>query len=873
MSRSSFGHSSGQYSVIPSSSIEKFRRQSGTSSRVSSAKNARMDVLTHLSVNRASMTIWRLQGTRCHCIEANHHGFFHEGCCYIVLKVFKDRTASLHYWFGSDSQEDERELMHGLAHDIDVAIDRAEIFTREFQGHESHCFIKHFPEGIVYIEGRPRASISVCREYLKRMYVVSGRKYPIASCAEPSAKALDPTKSVILDGFPRIYVWTGEQSSYISRIKAIQVAKRIRNCERNGITHIVVIDANDSERCKPFLKKLQNGRDTELPNVSITGKMAPISIQGTETREGETAILHRVNGDRVLYDMPFIAKKPLRQRFLTQTESYLLGIGAHHPMYVWVGHAASVVEVGNSLSRAKTFSEYLGNSDRQSLCRLLEGYETMEFKSAFCDWREKVARNRKPSRSCSPNTLAVHSRCDLQSLDKESQLVPPEYDKMGSTEVWKVKNCGLQPLSWDEQGIFVNSDCYVITQTCRSSGDVRNTIFYWQGSKSERQDQDTAYNLALSMDYAFDYKSVIIRVLDGKEPLEFMNVIHNTMIVYDKDIMAPPSDLQLYAVTECQTECMRVLQVKPSSTSLTSSAAFVLLSPADCFLWYGEKSGGIEREYAKHMLGYLCPEKQFSYSIVMEGKEQASFWDVLGGKQDYATTVEKNKLKKRAPRLLHYSVSVSGSSLFEDIHEFEQEDISDEDIVVMDTFDEVFVWCGRTKDVDQRKGVAQIAKDYIASDVAGRDDIDVLVNFVSQGAEPRSFTMHFKAWSTEGYGGKAAYDLVRKRLRQENAKINVDVELVDRTYETKPHYPYKVLTSKLVSEGIKIDHKQHHLSNEDFEEATGRTREQFYLYPVWKQEQMLRSARLDPKIGLVGMSQFHSLSVIPPLHLNVLRLS
>ena len=34
-------------------------------------------------------------------------------------------------------------------------------------------------------------------------------------------------------------------------------------------------------------------------------------------------------------------------------------------------------------------------------------------------------------------------------------------------------------MACDEHGIFVNSDCYVITHTCRSTDDVRHTIFYW----------------------------------------------------------------------------------------------------------------------------------------------------------------------------------------------------------------------------------------------------------------------------------------------------------------------------------------------------------------------------------------------------------
>lgn len=96
--------------------------------------------------------------------------------------------------------------------------------------------------------------------------------------------------------------------------------------------------------------------------------------------------------------------------------------------------------------------------------------------------------------------------------------------------------------------------------------------------------------------------------------------------------------------------------------------------------------------------------------------------------------------------------------------------------------------------------------------------------------------------------------------------------MIDRTYVGKTKYSYKDLLKKELPEDVNPQHKevsgevylnsharkiwlnyfmnlfdlflQHNLSEKQFREAVKYPRDQFYRLPVWKQEQLFKSARL-----------------------------
>ncbi|XP_069137882.1 advillin-like isoform X3 [Argopecten irradians] len=796
------------------------------------------------------MTVWRIENkVKVVKVDQQEHGFFHEGAAYVVLKVDAEEITSLHYWCGLMCPEAEVKLIEQKAHELDKILNYATLFSKETQSHESTCFLKLFPEGVIYIESKPKTTVSRAAAYVKRMYRVIGRKYIRAVCVEPSLDALDPTSACILDGHPRMYVWVGSDCPYNTRLKAINLAKKFRNMQRKGIAHIIVIDENDEGMNSAFKKKLPNGH-TPLTNghsiQSDNGYSEPDIVSGDGTRN---TTLHRVSGPKVMYDMPEASRCPLHHKYLVRRDSYLLDRGPNSPLYVWVGQAACEGSVSNALLRGKAFCEHRCYPTTMTICRLREDHEPREFKKNFFGWQEKETKRRQLTKKYSIGNIerALFSTKDNRTVAKMNEHwsddVFPDGDP--ETELWRVDGESLEHVPWDQHGVFVNGNCYVIRHRITEADDnVHTLLYYWLGSKSSESVQQKTTDLVLEMNRTTGYKCVLIRVLDEKEPSHFMTTIQNSIIVYDQDVQENPTDRQMFCIRELENGSMRVQQVPATSEWLNTSASFVVTTDTGCYLWYGKKSGGPEREYAKNLLGFLNPSRMYTFDIVTEGKEGNTFWDMMGAQEVYPKDFTQEKLERRPPRMVICHVGPDSQYRFNDIDNFTQQDLTDANIFILDTFDLVYLWIGSSVDDTVSSRAYDIIKAYMLKDPAGRRFDAVHVWMTSQNNESETFTKYFRRWSCNGYCGKDKYDMVRKRIRQENAQIDTEQQLVDKTYMNYPKHDYRLLLREEQPEDVDEQHREFHLTDKQFCDVMRHSRAEFYRLPMWKQQQILRSTRL-----------------------------
>ncbi|XP_061172795.1 advillin-like isoform X1 [Saccostrea echinata] len=820
----------------------------GSKEKVTPVKSSLVDMepaFVDVSKDVPGLTVWRLEGkSRLVEIDDRDIGFFHEGAVYISLQINDDGEASLHYWIGAFANEDHKSLIEEKAHELDRIVTHAAVFSRESQCHESPCFMRLFPDGIVYVESKPKTTVSKASIYAKRMYRIFGRKFIRAACTEPSLEALDSEAACILDGFPRMYVWIGRHCNYALRNKAIQTAKRIRNLQRQGIAHIIVVDERDDGMSEAFKKKLHN-------SVQISQQTQSCSSDSQDQDNTEMR-MHRVNGDHVMYNMPEAAKPPFYQRYLVQRDCYLLDRGPGLPLYVWVGSQAHENEILYAIKRGKTFSQHKQYPDVTPVCRISDDAEPNDFKQNFYDWREKDTKHRKLKKLYSIGNIerALFSRRDKRTVAKKNELWSTDTlpDGEEDTEIWKIDGYKMVKMDNDQHGIFNNGHSYVVLHRIRIERRTQQVLYYWLGSKLTNDDQDSVLDLVLSMNKTLNNQCIVIRVLDGREPTHFMYILGNCLIIYDKDL-GDTTDVQtsrMFCVREQDPEntSMRVQQVPVSSSSLNSSAAFILHTPSDgCFLWFGQKSGGSEREYAKQITGYISPTSKYEYVVMTEGRESKSFWNLIGRKQAYPLEFKVEVLDRRPPRLLVCNVK-GNKTTFEAIEDFKQEDLCENEIFVLDVYDQIYIWNGAEVESALHKQTPNCLKCYIQSDPAGRSDETISVWFLTRNNEPDAFTKFFPYWTENGTSGQQSYELCRKLIRQENFKVDIEKQMVDRTYVGRKKYDYEDLLKKKLPDDVDPQHKEHHLSDYEFKRALKYPRDQFYRLPFWKQEQLFKSARL-----------------------------
>ncbi|GFS18645.1 advillin [Elysia marginata] len=720
----------------------------------------------------------------------------------------------------------EQHAMRNHLKKLDLALEGSSFLSIEHEGHETSTFLSHFEDGIVIVEGKRKEPVSRAAKYTKRLYIVEGLKYLRATCCQCVTSNVEDDRVLILDSYPRMYVWMGHRTDYVLRVKAMRLANKMRAWQRNGKGHIVVIDATEKKMSEAFFNKLQDDQRGADDNGIDLGKERP-------TPESQIRHLYRLNGDRVMYDIPLVAKQPLQQKYLTTMDCYLLDSGPSNPVLAWVGNEADHDALYSALDRAQAFTQYQNYPSTTTICRLTEGDEPHDFKNVFCWWRDKAVKERKLSRNYTVANIgrALYSATDRRTVAKLTEVWSDDHflSGRGTNHVYRVDGGNLVRLAVEDLGVFFNRSCYIILHRTEAETDGRGggrILYYWVGSKCTAEEELQAQKFACSMDASLYHTCAVLRVLDGKESRHFFAVLHGSMVVYDSDQHSPhqlddtptkpllvPDVPNMFCIREIGPECMRVEQVPPLTSYLNSSAAYIVISDS-LMVWYGKNALANDREYAKNMLTYFCAERARDYSIINEGKETSTFWLKVENNGDY-------------PR------------------EFCKQDLNESCIYMLDSHDQLQVWCGsRVWDRDYTV-ICQLLKVYLDLDPCGRCREDVSIWTISQGFEPHIFIRHFISWDPDGYGGKVAYEAGRKRLRQENARIDIDCQMIDTSCVDATKVSYRNLVKEEdLSTDIDLHHKENHLSDADFARVMHQSRAQFYRLPLWKQAQILRSTRL-----------------------------
>ena len=225
----------------------------------------------------------------------------------------------------------------------------------------------------------------------------------------------------------------------------------------------------------------------------------------------------------------------------------------------------------------------------------------------------------------------------------------------------------------------------------------------------------------------------------------------------------------------------RAVQVADDAACLNSGDCFVLrLHPkatkaiGRVFAWEGAGASDDERQCAKTIAEILALDVDLTpedVEVIAEGEEPAEFWKAIGGKKEYAkfSSSEREAPPPQDPRLFQICDAAAGGLGVhcEEIFNFCQDDLVDEDVMLLDVVSEVYLWIGSQANENEKREASALAAKYVEACAAtdGRD-VDTPVTTVAAGAEPRMFTCHFIGWddSSKAGGGKAFVDPYEAKL-------------------------------------------------------------------------------------------------------------
>lgn len=797
-------------------------------------------------------------------------GHFYEGDSYVILythKTSNNFTYDLHYWLGKDTSQDEQGAAAIYTTQMDDHLGGMAVQHRETQGHESATFQGYFKDGIVYKKGGVASGMKQVETNtynIRRLLHVKGKKQVVAGEVEMSWNSFNKGDVFLLDLGSLIIQWNGPNSNRTERLKAMNLAKDIRDRERGGRAQVTVVEGEDEQSSEEAMKLMKQALGEKrnikeaIPDEIVDEKLkTAIKLFHISDAEGSLVVQE-------------VAVKPLTQDLLKSEDCYLLDQGGIK-IFIWKGKKASKTERAESLKKAEAYIKAKNYPSSTYVETVNESAESAVFKQLFQKWTEKgqtVGLGSTHSKGkiakveqIKFDATSMHARPDLAAQQKMVD------DGSGEAEVWRIEDNEPVPVDRKWLGHFYGGDCYLILYKYEVNSKLHYILYMWQGRHASTAELTASAYQAVILDQKYNGEPVQVRVPMGKEPMHLMAIFKGKMVVYEEGSSREGSTqsnkpVRLFHVHGTNEFNTRATEVPPHSSSLNSNDVFVLSTEKSCYLWYGKGCSGDEREMAKTLADIISKREKH---VIAEGQEPADFWVNLGGKSQYASSKRlQDENISITPRLFECS-NQTGRFVATEITNFNQDDLDEDDVMLLDIWDQVYLWIGKGANDTEKQEAVVTAQEYLKSHPAGRD-LDTPILVVKQGFEPPTFTGWFHAWDPQKWSGGKSYDQLKSELGDATDLIKITVDFTQSSNQNKtsnskdsagsvnvipPPVNETFPPEKLVNcvkedlpEGVDPTRKEEYLSNEDFTLVVGMSRMDFYAMPTWKQLNLKKSKGL-----------------------------
>lgn len=702
---------------------------------------------------RVGTEIWRIENFQPVLLAKTDHGKFYSGDSYIILQTISGKNGSnlydIHYWIGKSTSQDEAGTAAIKTVELDTALGGRAVQHRELQGYESDKFLSYFKPCIIPLEGGVASGFKTPEEekFENRLYVCKGKRVVRMKQVPFTRSSLNHDDVFILDTENKIYQFNGANSNIQERAKALEVIQFLKDKYHEGKCEVAIIDDG----------KLVAESDSGEFWV-LFGGFAPIgkkpASEDDVVLEKTPPTLYSINDGQLKLEEGTPSKA-----MLENNKCYLLDSGAE--IHVWVGRVTQLEERKAACKAAEEFINDENRSKATRIIQIIQGHETHSFKSSFESWPLGTGTGSSGGEEGRGKVAALLKQqgVDVKGSAKNAPIneeVPPLFESGGKIEVWRINGSAKTPIPKQEIGKFYGGDCYIVLYTY-NSGDRKEEYFLtcWIGKESILDEQMMADRLANTMWTSMKGRPVQGRIFQGKEPPQFTALFQPMVVLkgglstgYKKSIAEKNMNDETYAsdnialirVSGTSVHNNKAVQVDAVAASLNSYDCFLLQSGNSLFIWQGNSSTFEQHQWATKIGEFLKPGVALKHA--KEGTESSAFWFALGGKQSFTSKRVTSDIV-RDPHLYDFSFNQEKIEVTE-VFNFSQDDLLTEDMLILDTHAEVFVWIGQSVESKEKQKAFDIGQKYIELAVCLEGlASDVPLYKVTEGNEPCFFTAYF----------------------------------------------------------------------------------------------------------------------------------
>ena len=282
-------------------------------------------------------------------------------------------------------------------------------------------------------------------------------------------------------------------------------------------------------------------------------------------------------------------------------------------------------------------------------------------------------------------------------------------------------------------------------------------MYFWQGRNCTKRDRGQATMVlkeVVSIVQQRGGEPVQKRIVEGKEPRHFRLIFKDQMVIHsgrrDQYSGSTPALFQVRGWDENSTIAS---QVPIQINSFSSLDAFVYIKDVASApqLWIGRSV----QPYIAASAISLCAgltSPALRPVVLQETDTSLSFWKLIDervtevGSDSYACHNSLHKLKHTA-RLFAFSMT-SGTLTAEEIYDYSQDDLVENEHVMLDAINEVYLWFLPSVSQENQDAAHALATEYVKTSFDGRLQTTPIYSLPA-GSETLNFCAHFHAWQGE----------------------------------------------------------------------------------------------------------------------------
>ncbi|XP_045166593.2 gelsolin-like protein 1 isoform X2 [Mercenaria mercenaria] len=325
------------------------------------------------------------------------------------------------------------------------------------------------------------------------------------------------------------------------------------------------------------------------------------------------------------------------------------------------------------------------------------------------------------------SNMALFGSDTEKGVKKESAESEPAWQGSGQEpglRIWRIVKFKVESWPKEDYGKFYSGDSYIILNTYKNpdSDELLYDVHFWIGKYSTQDEYGTAAYKTVELDTFHDDKPVQHREVQGHESKLFRSYFDTLTLLEggaDTGFRRVTPEAYKPRLLKFRKEGRKVemTEVKLKRSNLNEGDVFILDQGLQLYQWNGSACSKDEKFRATQEMQQICSERGGR-----PRKETLDQGDISDNHRFYDNFADDDDDEDDEPDVMPEGEAIlkkvsdaDGSLDLEDVKEgeFSTDDLCTDDVYLIDTKKELFIWVGNGASVDERHNAMSYAHKYL----------------------------------------------------------------------------------------------------------------------------------------------------------------